>query len=800
MQRLKYFKILRKFICSISNGVFSLLVLLKQFKTMSSLLSPISIYSLISLLPLISFSQIIEVKQDGTGSYTTIQDAVNSATEGDTVLIWPGTYYENVDMLGKSISLASLALTTGDVNYKYSTIINGNKTGTCILVIGSLHATIYGLTLTNGSGYMPESLWDSLTYGGGIYSDESYLNIKNCIIRNNKVNTTGGGALFIRSNIHLSGTNIINNWSTDGGGGILIALDCIINFDSINRCNISANASSHSCDIGINNLENPFTLFADTFSVLNPGRYFLQANDLEGYPNDDFINLNILHQKITPYDGDLYVDPLIGNDTNSGTNINQPLKTIFTALSKIVEDSINKNIIHLANGVYSDTANGEKFPLNVRSNVIMQGESMAGVIWDGRDSYRFLRGNNLTRGYEFKNITMHRGKHKFRKDAGTFLFYLENTDILLDSITVTESSGYSVVANLISCSNAVIKNSVFSNNKGGNSALVAALGNNNPKNSYSIINCKFMDNMPDYDNPEYPGGGGLSVSATIISPEFDNPSSVINCLISGNNDNGFDSYGKHRVYLINNTLVNNCLVETGGVLPFTRGADGNIYNCIVYNNGDIPIYVSNWETSDTAHLNIYNSLIDGGEESITVGEKGVYYYDSTNIDADPNFLGLWGDPYMIADGSPCIDAGTLANLPDFIELPEFDLAGNPRIVGDSIDMGAYEWNPTIVGFNEIGPGNRNTKPKLLKASPNPFDWGTYLSVDSEYSGEAEVKVEVYDNYGRLVRNILTTNIPGKQEILWYGDDNNGNPLPAGIYHIVLFSGEREIESLKVVKR
>jgi hypothetical protein len=168
---------------------------------------------------------------------------------------------------------------------------------------------------------------------------------------------------------------------------------------------------------------------------------------------------------------------------------------------------------------------------------------------------------------------------------------------------------------------------------------------------------------------------------------------------------------------------------------------------------------------------------------------------------------MWGDPYMIADGSPCIDAGTLANLPEFIELPEFDLAGNPRIVGDSIDIGAYEWNSTIVGFNEIGPGNRNKKPKLLKASPNPFDWGTYLSVEalaktdmSPNDLSKESKLEVYDNYGRLVRNIINTTLPEKQEILWYGDDNNGNPLPAGVYHVVMFSGEREVESLKLVKK
>jgi len=94
---------------------------------------------------------------------------------------------------------------------------------------------------------------------------------------------------------------------------------------------------------------------------------------------------------------------------------------------------------------------------------------------------------------------------------------------------------------------------------------------------------------------------------------------------------------------------------------------------------------------------------------------------------DPQFpgcLGKWEHPYQIADGSPCIDAGTLANLPDFIQLPETDLAGNPRIVGDSIDMGAgddtvsimatgIEGTPTIANLDlaklDGGAGNDTLK-------------------------------------------------------------------------------------------
>ena len=87
-------------------------------------------------------------------------------------------------------------------------------------------------------------------------------------------------------------------------------------------------------------------------------------------------------------------------------------------------------------------------------------------------------------------------------------------------------------------------------------------------------------------------------------------------------------------------------------------------------------------------------MLQNGEESITLVEDATLYYDSTNIDKDPVFTGIGTNPYQIDYGSPCIDRGTL-DLPPFLKIPEYDLAGNPRVVGNSIDMGCYEWNPSV---------------------------------------------------------------------------------------------------------
>ena len=41
-------------------------------------------------------ANVITVKKDGTGNYQIIQQAVDSAFSGDTILVFPGTYIENI--------------------------------------------------------------------------------------------------------------------------------------------------------------------------------------------------------------------------------------------------------------------------------------------------------------------------------------------------------------------------------------------------------------------------------------------------------------------------------------------------------------------------------------------------------------------------------------------------------------------------------------------------------------------------------------------------------------------------------
>ena len=61
------------------------------------------------LLFSLSFATIITVDDDGGADYLTIQEAIDASVGGDTVLVYPGFYQENL-LINKSIILASNAI------------------------------------------------------------------------------------------------------------------------------------------------------------------------------------------------------------------------------------------------------------------------------------------------------------------------------------------------------------------------------------------------------------------------------------------------------------------------------------------------------------------------------------------------------------------------------------------------------------------------------------------------------------------------------------------------------------------
>jgi len=159
--------------------------------------------------------------------YSTIQSAINASSNDDTVLVSPGTYYENINFNGKNIVLASHYLLTNDTSYITSTIIDGNQNGTVVTFDNGEDTTavLSGFTIQNG--YKMGSAPNIFAYGGGIQILNSSPLIINCKITNNHVegySSYGGGIYINGGGAHPSiiGCEISNNYAFNWAGGLFI--------------------------------------------------------------------------------------------------------------------------------------------------------------------------------------------------------------------------------------------------------------------------------------------------------------------------------------------------------------------------------------------------------------------------------------------------------------------------------------------------------------------------------------------------------------------------------------------------
>jgi len=197
-----------------------------------------------------------------------------------------------------------------------------------------------------------------------------------------------------------------------------------------------------------------------------------------------------------------------------------------------------------------------------------------------------------------------------------------------------------------------------------------------------ITRCTISGNLSD-------NGGGIAC--------FDSDPTIKNCTISGNSATGgggiFCWYGSPNI--TNCTISGNFDPRGGGISSWE--SDLAITNCILWNNTDS-------EIEDSAVVS-YSDIRGGwpGEGNINVDpcfvEPG-YWADANDPNIivepnDPNAIWIGGD-YHLLRTSPCVDAGTDANVYTDIEgnVRPFDFPGvdnNDEL--PEFDMGAYELVP-----------------------------------------------------------------------------------------------------------
>jgi hypothetical protein len=237
------------------------------------------------------------------------------------------------------------------------------------------------------------------------------------------------------------------------------------------------------------------------------------------------------------------------------------------------------------------------------------------------------------------------------------------------------SGGGTYLANLNNC---VVAGNKLIQGSGGGGASLGILNN-----------CLVIGNFA----PGYGGGTYLStMNGCIVSNNSAGFGGGVclgnanNCLISSNRASSFGG-GAYS-----NTL-NNCVLKNN----FAGSAGGGAYNSIL-NNCTVVI-----NTASIAGGGIYGGALtncivyDNGRNLDNI--KSFFYTCTTPILGNtgcftnaPIFVDEASGNFHLQSNSPCINAGNNAYAPGAT-----DLDGNPRIVGGTVDIGAYEYQtPTSI--------------------------------------------------------------------------------------------------------
>ena len=139
----------------------------------------------------------------------TIQSAINIANTGDTVLVAPGIYSENINFNGKAITVTS----SGGAS---ATTIDGAGLAPVVtFATGEGPSSVLnGFTVQNGT-----STFNSQYEGGGIYINSTSPTITNNVIQNNTACSEGGGIAVYFGSPKIQGNTIQNNTQSGCSGG-----------------------------------------------------------------------------------------------------------------------------------------------------------------------------------------------------------------------------------------------------------------------------------------------------------------------------------------------------------------------------------------------------------------------------------------------------------------------------------------------------------------------------------------------------------------------------------------------------
>ena len=811
-----------------------------------------TILLLVSLLP--TFATVINVDVNGGGDFTTIQSAINASNNGDTLRVWPGAYYENINFIGHNITLESLYATTQDTSYISSTKIIGEPTGSAVSIINGETATISGLTIMNDEVLLRE--YHNFS-GGGVQIREnsnvlfSHNMVKNCTAG------SAGGVLVMESYVIFEANTITNCFAFSGGGGLFLLDVTTASFSSILKNDIFDNVSSQAHDVMVRDCSNDIyiELGLVSRSMNEADDFFFRFRDS---PNT---SLSTEESYLPSVNHDLFVAPW-GSNTNDGLSDATPLQTIEYATRIIQSDSLEPKTIHLAAGTYSRSVNNQLFPFNVKSHSRMIGAGSDDTVLDiessgpafvvSRQQNVFVEGIAIINAEENSHLCAIEcsSDNTFFRDIlftecpvqGLTAIFSDN--LVIENVRSSSSTADSPVCAIeIVLSQNVIINNVISNDlhaTGIGGLFVGLLFQDADVivNNYALINSSaYESNLFDYWNrdlyrDEYPERRERENTLMDVYdiPRDGNPDGnlIANNMLFANNVSGPGDFFDHKVTIqnsFNESIVNNCTIANNNGAFYTMRVcgDAQLNNLLLYNPSQSHELTVDNDWNDTiADVELNYSLLLGGSDNIQCDVPDHFTYTGI-LDEDPLFLGSVVDTlsedmidyYQLAEGSPCINAGT----PDTTgtHCYPLDLAGNWRVWDGRIDIGCFEYD-SEPGVSVEEEEDEVPPHAAITAFPNPVNiastGGTILSFSLAERPSKPPVVSIYNIRGQRVRSLtVPDNMAGMAQkagvsgygkffedcgwsVVWDGRNEQGRGVGTGVYLMSVQADGRAVGSGK----
>jgi predicted outer membrane repeat protein len=431
-----------------------------------------------------------------------------------------------------------------------------------------------------------------------------------------------------------------------------------------------------------------------------------------------------------------------GNDANGGACIINNFSKVIISNCLIKNNSANKG-----GGIYFIDSNPKISDNSISDNSANYGGGIYCYNSNPLISHNSISNNTATSG------------------GGGGILCSNNSNPLISDNVFSNNSAISGGGGGIYCSDA--SPTISNNNFTGNSAYV------NAGAIYADVGCNsaIFNNTISYNSCAYGSGGGITCNmgnATVynnmisnnsaqfgggIGSSINNGPAIYNNIISNNSSmdalnggGGVYCYASNAI-LTNNTIVNNSTMGNGGALYCANSSNLTIRNCILYNNTAVISGEQVFLYDELSDPDFY--YCDVQDSSTAFGLNGNFYTGiyQNNINADPLFNspsggsrtgynGITAD-WSLQSTSPCIDVGDPSST-----YPAADITGNPRVVGNYIDIGAYEYQ--VTGIADYYLQNQ------IIIYPNPFNNSATIQLitNVKYS-----ELNLYNMSGQKIKTI-----------------------------------------------